>query len=207
MEVYGIIYMIRNNINGKIYFGQTIHDFKYRYRHKCIENTHNSHLLKSIKKYGIENFTIHEQFDVAYSQQELDALEDMYICLYDTINSKYGYNKRRGGACGKATQEAREKNREAQKKLYEQGYTNPRPGAHMSQQQKQQMSKTRKEKGVAKGSKNPKAKKIKCVTDGMVFEYIRQASEYYDINPDYLSSRTKKGKPIKGLYFEFIDEQ
>ena len=67
--MYGIIYMIKNTVNNKIYFGQTIskRGFEGRYPMKGVgiervyghllynENSgryHNSHLLKSIKKYG-----------------------------------------------------------------------------------------------------------------------------------------------------------
>ena len=96
-NVYGYIYMIKNTVNGKIYFGQTIHDFDSRYMGDIEKYTHNDHLRCSIEKYGIENFEITKEFDVAYSKEELDALEDLYICIYDTINYKYGFNKTRGG--------------------------------------------------------------------------------------------------------------
>ena len=96
-NVYGYIYMIKNTVNGKIYFGQTIHDFDSRYMGDIEKHTHNEHLRCSIEKYGIENFEITKEFDVAYSKEELDALEDLYICIYDTINYKYGFNKTRGG--------------------------------------------------------------------------------------------------------------
>ena len=68
MEVYGIIYMIRNKINNKIYFGQTVqlHGFQDRYKHGDITFTHNDHLKNSVIKYGIENFEIREEFDIAY---------------------------------------------------------------------------------------------------------------------------------------------
>ena len=28
---YGVIYLIRNKVNNKLYFGQTVNDFKRRY--------------------------------------------------------------------------------------------------------------------------------------------------------------------------------
>ena len=95
-KVYGIIYMIKNKINNKIYFGQTsqARGFQDRYGHGDINHTHNKHLQEDIKKYGTENFEIIEQFDIAYSKQELDRLEDMYIKMYDTLNPQFGYNKR-----------------------------------------------------------------------------------------------------------------
>lgn len=96
-NVYGYIYMIKNTVNGKIYFGQTIRDFDSRYMGDIAKHTHNDHLRCSIEKYGIENFEITKEFDVAYSKEELDALEDLYICIYDTMNYKYGFNKTRGG--------------------------------------------------------------------------------------------------------------
>ena len=106
--IYGYIYCIQNRLNGKIYFGQTINNFKRRYS-KGISKTHNQHLSNSISKYGIENFTINEHFDVAHSMQELNELEEMYIKMYQTTNAKYGYNKKQGGDNKKYTQESKDK--------------------------------------------------------------------------------------------------
>ena len=51
---YGKIYMIKNNINNKVYIGQTIlndvlHD---RYGGNVEKHTHNDHLRNAIHKYG-----------------------------------------------------------------------------------------------------------------------------------------------------------
>ena len=98
-EIYGYIYMIRNKVNGKIYIGKTVNSFDVRYCYDIVKNTHNKHLKRAFEKYGIENFDIKPQFDVAYSNDELLDLEDMYICMYDCI--KKGYNDRRSGSkCG-----------------------------------------------------------------------------------------------------------
>lgn len=111
-EIYGVIYLIRNNINNKIYIGQTTETFDKRYRNDIANNTHNKHLKRSIEKYGIENFYIDKEFDVAYSREELDKLEDMYIKMYETTNSNKGYNKKFGGSNGKHTEESLNKMRE-----------------------------------------------------------------------------------------------
>ena len=105
--VYGIIYLIRNLITNQIYIGQTIEKggFDRRYRNNLENYTHNNHLKYSIKKYGIKNFEIIKEFDVAYSKDELDKLEDMYIKIYETTKRRYGYNKQLGGANGRASQE------------------------------------------------------------------------------------------------------
>ena len=119
MEVYGYIYLVKNLINGKMYFGKTENDFDTRYCGNILKRTHNEHLKRSIKKYGIENFEINEQFDIAYTEDDLWDLEDMYICLYDTLDSRYGYNKRRSGSKhkgnGKLSEESRKKMSEARK--------------------------------------------------------------------------------------------
>lgn len=58
----GFIYKITNQINQKIYIGQTARDIKTRWReHKshaiCKYDTH---LYNAINKYGAENFIIEE---------------------------------------------------------------------------------------------------------------------------------------------------
>lgn len=157
---YGIIYMIQNTINKKIYFGQTAqtNGFNDRYRNgEWWIHTDNDHLKRSAEKYGHENFIVVKEFDVAYSQQELDKLEDLYICMYDTINYKKGYNKRRGGNNGKMSEESKKKNSDSQKKLYENGYVNPMTSKNHSDSAKQKMSDSR------KGTKMP-AKTKKALT-------------------------------------------
>ena len=156
MEVYGYVYMVRNKVNGKIYFGITENDFDTRYRKNIAKYTHNEHLQNSIKKYGIENFEINEQFDVAYNEDDLYDLEDMYICIYNTLDDGYGYNKRRSGSKhkghGKASEETKRKNSDSQKALYEQGYVNPMYGKHHTEETKKKISDGRKGKYIGEDS-------------------------------------------------------
>ena len=106
MNVYGYIYCIKNKLNNKLYFGQTTLDFNARYK-RGIENSHNEHLRKSIAKYGTSSFEIDEEFDIAYSKEELDKLEQMYIILYNTTDRNFGYNILSGGSNGKHSEESK----------------------------------------------------------------------------------------------------
>lgn len=114
--VYGYIYIITNKINGKMYVGQTVQGFDKCYHNNLLANTHNQHLKNALIKYGFNNFIIKSNFDIAYSKEELDSLEDMYIKLYETTNPSFGYNKRYGGARGKNSEETLSKMSEAHKK-------------------------------------------------------------------------------------------
>ena len=116
-EKYGIIYKITNKVNGKVYIGQTIRkdgfNGRYRGRGEGIErvwNTYknylngdktrrgfNPHLVSAIRKYGFDAFIVEEEFDVAYSQEELNEKEMYWIEYYNSANYDKGYNISLGG--------------------------------------------------------------------------------------------------------------
>ena len=121
IECYGIIYKIVNKINNKVYIGQTIRGFNERYCYKgnndiervyrhhlsnkiYKKTSYNNHILNSIEKYGFGAFEVNKIFDVAFSKEELDIKERLWILIYNSTNSRYGYNNRDGGSRGKATE-------------------------------------------------------------------------------------------------------
>lgn len=94
-KIYGIIYKIENKINNKVYIGQTVKTFNQRYRNDLAKYTHNEVLRKDILLYGIENFEIIKELDIAKTKEELDEKEIYYINLYDSLRN--GYNRTIGG--------------------------------------------------------------------------------------------------------------
>ena len=91
----GFIYKIVNNINSKIYIGQTTQSLNARWSgHKHDMQTKDSHLYRAMRKYGIENFTIEPIVECDIN--ELNELEIYYIEKYDTITN--GYNSTSGGS-------------------------------------------------------------------------------------------------------------
>ena len=96
----GFIYKITNNVNGKIYIGQTIQNVKERfYQHcatKCSYKVANMVIHKAIKKYGKSNFTLEVIEEV--EQNILNDREKYWIKYYNSY--KNGYNSTEGGQDG-----------------------------------------------------------------------------------------------------------
>lgn len=93
------IYKIQNKINGKVYIGQSIDIYKRWAQHKYnanYESQLHKPLYRSLKKYGIENFT----FEIIKETYDLDYYEKFFIKLYRSQNIKYGYNLEAGGEGG-----------------------------------------------------------------------------------------------------------
>ena len=90
--MYGYIYKITNKVNNKIYIGKHKHDIPEL---DCKYVASGTYINRSIRTYGIDNFTI-ELIDVAYTVEELNDKEIMYIDKYDSI-APNGYNLTHGG--------------------------------------------------------------------------------------------------------------
>jgi group I intron endonuclease len=113
-EAFGVIYLVTNNINGKVYIGQTVKsDPRSRWnlhKNRAKDEARHQHFGLAIRKHGSENFTftvIHGCTD----QKDLDYWETYYINQYKSLDRTIGYNIREGGARGKHTEETKEKMR------------------------------------------------------------------------------------------------
>lgn len=76
--IYGYIYKITNNINSKVYIGQTTRTVEARFQehlHSCTQKAKATmHLYSAMKLYGKEKFKV-ETIDSAESQEELNKKE------------------------------------------------------------------------------------------------------------------------------------
>lgn len=157
-----IVYKTTNNVNGKIYigvYGGTRDDYYGS----------GSLLRKAFSKYGKENFSRQTLY-------EFDSLEEAYkkeaeIVDLDFIKRDDTYNLQVGGKGGRTriiseetrrrmkesksniSEETRQKMSESAKKRCE-VWTSPTAKGH-TQEAKEKMSKTKKERGIAKGKNNP----------------------------------------------------
>ena len=96
----GFIYKITNNLNNKVYIGQTIQKPIERfYQHcakKCDKYILNMVIHKAIFKYGKDNFTFEVIEEVP--KQQLNEREEYWIKYYNSYVD--GYNSTKGGQKG-----------------------------------------------------------------------------------------------------------
>ena len=69
------------------------------------------------------------------------------------------------------------------------GENNPMYGKHHSKETKRKMSESR--IGLFTGNKNPRAKKVMCITTGEIFDYIGMAETKYNISHSNISACCK----------------
>lgn len=90
------IYKITNQINGKVYIGQSVR-IKQRWSQHCAESTKGTTLLyQAMRKYGIKNFSF-EVIEECLPEQ-LNEREIYWIAYYDSFNKEKGYNMTPGGS-------------------------------------------------------------------------------------------------------------
>lgn len=105
MKVLGVVYLIVNLLNGKMYVGQTIQPLKKRFYNHCHAN---SAIGNAIRKYKPKNFRC-EILKCCATKTELDAWEKFFIAAL-RCKAPNGYNRTNGGSGNwRHTAESREK--------------------------------------------------------------------------------------------------
>lgn len=116
---YGVIYLVRNTMNNKIYVGQTT-NLKRRIKEyrvsKIYKKSQKYTLMKEIVKHGYENFT-YTILDVAETKEELNGKEIFWIKCLNASNPSVGYNKKTGGDGGSMNNESIQRMRNSSRKF------------------------------------------------------------------------------------------
>ena len=104
----GYVYMIYNDVNDKVYIGETLQKITTRFKQhiqKAFDENrkYDGHLFRAIRKYGKEHFFVKEidkvtGLDRNKVKEEIQRLEVFYISKYDSC--KNGYNCDFGGGKG-----------------------------------------------------------------------------------------------------------
>jgi group I intron endonuclease len=130
----GYIYLIKNNINGKNYVGQTIqNDINKRWnKHKQVNKSFiGTCLFNAYKKYGIDNFKF--KILCICFDEDTNRFEEEYIKKYNCLYPN-GYNMINGGSNRKFTPILKKIISEKLK-----GEKHPMFGKHLKEETKQKL--------------------------------------------------------------------
>lgn len=102
VAIMAYVYLLINNISGKIYVGQTVKTPSIRWSEHISKSKNDSRTLlaKAIRKYGPDAFEIVTLFEGEVSLDELDNVEKFYISALLSHDLSIGYNLTLGGRRG-----------------------------------------------------------------------------------------------------------
>lgn len=89
--MYGIIYRATNRYNGKVYIGQTTKPLCRRKQEHFRENSNCRLFREALNYYGINAF-MWEIVGVAFSDRELNKMENSLIRSSESYKEEFGYN-------------------------------------------------------------------------------------------------------------------
>ena len=203
------VYIHINKINNKKYVGITKQGPQRRWKNGWgyYSKNNQSYFWKAIKKYGWNSFD-HKILEDNLSYEQAKDKERYYIRLYNSSNNLHGYNLTLGGdgfLGMHRSEETKEKIRESLKGKYtkEKSYWY---GKHIPKEaiEKQKITKMehpyhhteewkKNHSNQLKGANNSNAIKVQCITTGMIFNCIKDAAHYYNID------NSRIGKCCKGV--------
>jgi group I intron endonuclease len=98
VDIFGIVYIIRNSVNDKVYVGQTSMVLSIRWaKHKSAARRGRISFINSaIRAHGEDVFTIEVIYE-AKDALDLNAAERRFISLYKSNTREFGYNVSEGG--------------------------------------------------------------------------------------------------------------
>ena len=186
-----IIYKITNDVNGKLYIGQTTFSLEKRWKehvHKAMCDSPYA-LHGAIRKYGKEHFHI-IQIDVASSIDELNEKEKYWIATLNTL-SPNGYNLVEGGRNAKWTESIREK-------LSGDNHWTNRLGFSQEAIQKKHDALYMKPSG--------RSKPIRCIETGEIFTFAKEAYYKYGYQHSKILECCKgRRKTHSGYHWEYLN--
>lgn len=90
------IYKITNQINGKVYIGQSVNIEKRWTKHRKASETMDYPIYRAMRKYSLENFSF--EIIEECSLSELNKRESFWIQFYSSALQEKGYNLTLGGS-------------------------------------------------------------------------------------------------------------
>ena len=107
----GIVYLVRNKINDKVYVGQSVKPLSIRWTQHVSDAKHNvgcKLIARAIRKYKREAFEV-SVLGMQTVGPELDLLEKVWIIKLRATDLRFGYNRTAGGTGCSAVEEVRAK--------------------------------------------------------------------------------------------------
>lgn len=179
MKTYGIVYIVKNLNNGKIYIGQTTESLEKRKRKHYTSSKIGSTFIfhKALRKYKKSNFEWKKIYK-CYSAEELNEKEEYYINFYNSWFGNYkGYNMSLGGR----GQNGYKHSKETLKKLSGKNHWTTKKS--FSEEHKRKISESIKgEKNPFYGKKHTKENKVKQGLKNIGNQY--RAKRFIAIDPN-----------------------
>lgn len=171
------IYMHQNQINGKVYIGQT-NNLKVRWNPHSYKGS--SYFYNAILKYGWDKFS-HKIIENNIPSEKIDAREKYWINYYESNNKDKGYNLTSGGTNNyNLSLESKKKIQKSNQLFWKNFFTNP---------ETKELGKEKIE-NLAKLTR----KKVVCLNNNKVFISVLEASKYANLKSASSISRCCSGE-------------